>query len=155
MKTKKILFVLLALFLTAPVMRSQKSVDQLFNEFSKEKGVERVSIGKFTMKLVGLFEKDVKGVDGVEVFSFDECEKSVRDSLNSAIASLKDENYETMVSVNEDSERTKILVKVKDDTIRELVILTTGDDPAIIRIKGKIKPSDVDSVIINAKSDKK
>jgi len=155
MKTKKFLFVLLALFLTAPVMHSQKSVDQLFNDFSKEKGVTHVSIGKFTMTLVSLFQKDVKGVDGVEVLAFDECGQSVKDKLNQAIASLKDGNYETMVSVNEDSERTKILVNVKDDTIRELVVLTTGDDPAMIRIKGKIKPSDVDAIIKNNKPDKK
>jgi len=155
MKTKKILFVLLALFLTVPVMHSQKSIDQLFNEFSKEKGVTHVSIGKFAMTLVSLFEKDVKGVDGVEVFSFGDCRQSLKDKLNQAIASLKDENYETMISVNDDSERTKILVNVKDDTIRELVVLTTGDDPAIIRIKGKIKPSDVDAVIKNNKPDKK
>ena len=154
MKTKKILFVLLALFLIAPVMHSQKSIDQLFNEFSKEKGVVHVNVGNFTMTFVSLF-KDVMGVKGVEVFSFDECEQSVKDRLNQAIASLKDENYETMISVNEDKEHTKIMVKLKDDTIRELVVLTTGDDPAMVRIKGNIKPSDLDSVIINANSDKK
>jgi len=155
MKTKKILFVLLALFLICPVMRSQKSIDQLFNEFSKEKGVTHVSIGKFAMTLVGFFEKDVKRVDGVEVFSFDDCGQSVKDSLNQAITSMKDENYETMISVNEDKEHTKILVKMEDDAIRELVILTTGDDPALVRIKGKIKPSDVETVINNNKPDKK
>jgi len=57
MKTKKILFVLLALFLICPVMHSQKSVDQLFNDFSKEKGVTHVSIGKFTMTFINLLKK--------------------------------------------------------------------------------------------------
>ena len=155
MKTKKILFVLLALFLICPVMHSQKSVDQLFNDFSNEKGVTHVSIGKFTMTFINLFQKDVKGVDGIEVFSFGDCGQSVKDRLNKAIASLKDENYETMISVNEDSERTKILVNVKNDIIRELVVLTTGDDPAIIRIKGKIKPSDVNRIINKDKAENK
>jgi len=127
-------------------MYSQKSVDQLFNEFSKEKDVIHVSVGQFTMAMVSLFQ-DVMGVKSVEVFSFDECEPSVKERLNKTIAALKDEDYETMVSVNEDTERTKILVKVKDESIRELIVLTTGDTPAIVRIKGKIKPSDIENVI--------
>ena len=134
-------------------MHSQKKVDQLFNEFSKEKGITRVDIGKLAMTFAGLFT-DMMGVEGVEVMSFEECEQSVKDRLNRAIAALKDEDYETMVSVNEETERTKILVKLKDESIRELIVLTTGDSPALIRIKGKIKPSDIEKVIKENKSRK-
>jgi len=155
MKTRRVLFVLLALFLVSPVMHSQKTVDQLFKEFAKEKGVDHVGIGKFTMKLAGLLT-DVMGVDGVEVYSFDACEQSVKERLNKAITSLKDESYETMVSVNDEKDRTKILVKLKDETIREIVVLTTGgNDAALVRIKGKIKPSDFENVVNNNKSGKK
>ena len=64
MKTKKILFVLFALLLIAPVMHGQKSIDKLFNDFTKEKGVDHVSVGKITMTFAGLFT-DVMGVNGV------------------------------------------------------------------------------------------
>ena len=38
--------------------------------------------------------------------------------------------------------------RIDKDIIRELVILTTdGGDDALIRIKGKIKPSDIEKVI--------
>jgi len=146
MKTKKILLALLALILTCPVMHSQKNVDQLFKEFSKENGVEHVAIGKFAMTFARLFT-DVMGVTSVEVYSFDECTESVKNKLNRAIASLKDENYETVVSVNEENERTRVLIKLKDESIREIVVLATGDDPAMIRIKGNIKPSDVEKIV--------
>jgi hypothetical protein len=52
-----------------------------------------------------------------------------------------------MVTANERDSRTKVLVKIKEDMIRELVIFTTGNDNALIRIKGKISPSDLDRVI--------
>jgi hypothetical protein len=147
MKKKKKLLVLLAILLICPVvMHSQKSVDQIFKEFSKEKGVMRVEVGKFTMTLAGLFT-DVMGVNGIEVYSFEECIPSEKERLNTAIASLKDKNYETMVSVNEDRERTKILVKTDGETLSELIVLTSGAKPALIRIKGKIKPSDIENVI--------
>jgi len=150
MKSKRIVFIVLTFFCLCQAMHSQKSVDQIFKEFSKEKGVVHVGIGKFTMTLASLFT-DVMGVDGVEVYSLEECDSSVKERLNSAIASLKDRNYETMVSVNEEKERTKILVKTEGDSIRELIILTTGDDAALVRIKGKIKPSDIEKVIQNNK----
>ena len=153
MKTKKILLILLALLLVSPVMHSQKSVNQLFNEFSKEKGVIHVNVGNITMTIASLFT-DLMGVRGVEVYSFDECDQSVKERINSAIAALKDEKYETVVSVNEEKERTKILMKLKDESIREIVVLTSGDEPAMIRIKGKIKPSDIEKVINNNKSGK-
>ena len=153
MKTKKILFALLALLLICPVMHSQKSVDQLFKDFSKEKGIVSVGVGKFTMTLAGLFT-DVMGVKEVEVLSFEECEQAVKEQLNQRIASLKDENYETVVSVNNESERTKILMKLKDDSIQEIIVLTTGNSPAMVRIKGKIKPSDFEKVIDNNKAGK-
>ena len=134
-------------------MHSQKNVDQLFKDFSKEKGVEHVNIGKFAMTLAGVFT-DVMGVTGVEVYSFDECKQSVKDKLSRVIASLKDDDYEPLVSVNEDKERTKILMKLKDESIREIVVLTSGDSPAIIRIKGNIKPSDIEKIIKENKPDK-
>ena len=147
MKKKKKLLVLLAILLICPVaMHSQKSVDQIFKEFSKEKGVMRVDIGKFTMTIAGLFT-DVMGVNGVEVYTFEECNQSVKERINTAISSMKDAKYETLVSVNEDRERTKILVKTDGETLSELIVLTSGTEPALIRIKGKIKPSDIENVI--------
>ena len=146
MKTKKILFVLLALFFSYSVMQAQKSVDLLFSQFSKEKGVEHVNVGSFALKFANLFH-DTMGVTGVEVLSFDDCDKSVKDKLTKEIASLKDENYETMVSANEGNQRAKVLLKIKDDMIKEIIILASGDGLALIRIKGNIKPSDIDKVI--------
>ena len=146
MKSKKIVFIVLAFVCFSSAMHSQQSVDRIFTEFAKEKGVVRIGLGKFTMTLASLFT-NVMGVDGIEVLSFDECNPLVKERLNTAIASLKDNSYETMVSVNEETERTKILVKTDGNSIRELIVMTSGNDPALVRIKGKIKPSDIENVI--------
>ncbi|MDR2234226.1 MAG: DUF4252 domain-containing protein [Tannerella sp.] len=137
---------LTVLLLFCPTIHAQKSVDQLFNDFSKEENVQHVGIGGFTMTIAGLFH-DVMGVKGIEVLSFDECDNAVKERLNREIAALKDSRYETMISVNENKERTKILVKIEDELIRELIVVTSGDDPALVRIKGKIKPSDIEKIV--------
>ncbi|MDR0795648.1 MAG: DUF4252 domain-containing protein, partial [Tannerella sp.] len=110
MKSRKTLALLLAFICICPAMYSQKNVNQLFKEYSKEDGVTRVGIGKFVMTISGIFT-DVMGVDGIEVLSFEECSQSVKEQFSREIATFKDTKYETMVSVNEEKQRTKILVK--------------------------------------------
>jgi hypothetical protein len=124
------------------------TVEQLFRSFSKEKKTVHVKVGEFAFSIASIFE-DTRGVKDVEVFAFEECENDIKQRFNDAIKNLKDKSYETLVSTSENGERTKILVKIKDDIINEVVVLTGGDEPVLIRIKGKIKPDDVKSVVQN------
>ena len=133
--TMKRLLALLAILLISQVGYGQQKMDQLFNAFRGESDVTSVNIGNITMKLASLFTETM-GVNGIEILEFDNCAQEVKDS-----------DYETMVTANERDSRTKVLVKIKEDMIRELVIFTTGSDNALIRIKGKISPSDLDRVI--------
>ena len=136
----KRLLVLLAILLISQVGYGQQKMDQLFNAFRGESDVTSVNIGNITMKLASLFTETM-GVNGIEIL------EEVKDRLSTAIRNLRDPDYETMVTANERDSRTKVLVKIKEDMIRELVIFTTGSDNALIRIKGKISPSDLDRVI--------
>ena len=124
----KRLLALLAILLISQVGYGQQKMDQLFNAFRGESDVTSVNIG-------------------IEILEFDNCAQEVKDRLSTAIRNLRDPDYETMVTANERDSRTKVLVKIKEDMIRELVIFTTGSDNALIRIKGKISPSDLDRVI--------
>lgn len=142
----KRLLVILAIVLMSQAGYGQQGMDQLFNTFRGESDVTSVKIGKITMKLANLFTETM-GVDGIEVLDFSDCAQNVKDRLSSALKNLDDPDYETMVSSNENHSRTKVLIKIKEDMIREMVVFTTGHDNALIRIKGKIKPSDIDRVI--------
>jgi hypothetical protein len=116
----------------------ENTVEQLFKDFAKKKNTTHLKIGSFAMFLINIF-KDTKGVSNTEIFSFDECEKKVKDDFNEAIKNLKDKDYETVISTSENREITKVLLKIKDDYISEIVVICSGDDPAMIRIKGKIR----------------
>ena len=154
---KKIIFITLAAallcrpcFSEKHITLQQNTVDALFKNFATDKKVTHVKIGGFIMTLARTFT-DTKGVTGVEVFSFEECDNQVKEKLNDAIKKLKDSSYETLVSTTQDGERTKVLVKIKDDYIHEIVVIAGGNDPALVRIKGKIKPDDIQSVVDNNK----
>ena len=124
----------------------KNTVDALFSNFSKEKNVTHVKLGGFIMALASKFE-DTKGVTGIEVFAFDECDRSVKDKLNESINNLKDDSFESLFSTSQNGEKTRAFLKIKDDFITEIVIIAGGADPALVRIKGKIKPDDVQNVI--------
>lgn len=145
---------ILILILSCQAGYSQ-SMDKLFNDFANQKNVTRVTIGPFLMKISSLFTETM-GVKSIEVLSFEECGSTVKNDLRTAIKKLKDPNYETMVNSNEGGSRTKVMVRIDKDIIRELVILTTdGGDDALIRIKGKIKPSDIEKVKMDVESFKR
>jgi hypothetical protein len=122
------------------------TIERLFIDFAKEKNTVHIKVGGFTMALARLFT-NTKGVFGIEVYSFYECNREVKNKFNTAVKNLKDKSYETLVSTSKNGEKKKIFLKIKDDCISEIIVIAGGDDPALIRIKGKIKPDDIKSVI--------
>ena len=138
-------FVILALILICQAGNSQ-TMNDLFKEFSKIEQINHVKIGNITMKLAGMFTETM-GVNGIEVLEFGDCKREIKERFEQAIKELKDPNFETMVTSNEKGRRTKVLIRIENDMIRELVVLTSGSSNALVRIKGKIKPSDIDKVM--------
>jgi hypothetical protein len=130
-------------------VNGRNTVEQLFNDFSKEKDVIHLKISGIPMFLAGLFKSTggVKGVKGVELFSFGGCDKKIKKDFNEAIKKLKDNSYDTVITRSEKGKKTKILLKIKDIYVNEIVVMTGGNDPALIRIKGKIKVEDVNDVV--------
>ncbi|MDD2437816.1 MAG: DUF4252 domain-containing protein [Massilibacteroides sp.] len=137
---------IVVLIWSTQISYGQKNMNQLFDKFAKVENVSHMTMGNFSIKLAGLFT-DVMGVDGIEVLSLDECRKEVKTDFISAVKNLKDNGFETMVTSNEGNSRTRVLVRIDEDIIRELVVLTTGDSNALVRIKGKIKPSDIEALV--------
>jgi len=130
--------------------QQQQTVEALFSTFSKEEHITHIRLGGLIMTFARAFT-DTKGVTNVEIFSFEECDSQVKDKLNAAIKNLKDSAYETLISTTQDGESTKVLVKIKESIIHEIVIVTGGTNPAFVRIKGKIKPEDIQEVVKNNK----
>jgi hypothetical protein len=143
---KKIGFIGILLLACCMSGYGQKNVEKLFREFAEMKGVNKVTVGSITMTFAGLFT-DTHGVAGVEVFDLSSCTGELKKHFSDAVRSLKDFGFETMVNSNENGEHTKVLLRIQDDVIHELVVLTSGNSPAMVRIKGKIKKSDIEKIV--------
>ena len=139
-------FILMAFILISQYGFCQ-SIDNLFNEFSRTAHAETVNLGGFLTRLLKPIAKDLKGIDSIKVLDMDDCSDDAKQRFTQKAKKLKFNDYETLVRSNEDGESTKVLVKIKDESIRELVVITTGKDCCLVKIKGKFKQSDIDSFL--------
>lgn len=125
-----------------------QNINQLFAEFSDAPNVECVKLNKFAMTFVKPFisDKDMQGlkdIDSIQVLDLSGCSSDVKDRFTERVKTLKNEDYETLVRSNENGENVRVLVKMYKEEIRELVVLTTGGDISLVKIKGKFNQSDL------------
>lgn len=143
---KRIYLICLILFISSPWSFAQ-SIDRLFKEYKKVENVECVNVGGFLMSFVKPFCKEAAGVNSIQVIDLSSCTVDVKSEFTKKVKKLKDKDYETLVRHNEDGETTLVLIAIKKEEIRELIVITTGEDCTMVRIKGRIKQSDVDALI--------
>ena len=132
-----------------------QNVESLYNKFKDEKGVESVSVSPLLMKFARLFmdesEKSnpmIKGISSVRVLDLEDSPKDVVKRFNEEVENLSLNGYETWMQVREDGENVRIMAKMKEDVVRELLVLTTGKgDCALVMVKGKIRKEDIQAVI--------
>ena len=67
------------------------------------------------------------------------CSTSVKERFSKKINAQRIKDYETLVQVNDEGEKVHILAKSKNDVIRELLIVCTGNgDCTLVQLKGKV-----------------
>ncbi|MDR2498202.1 MAG: DUF4252 domain-containing protein [Tannerellaceae bacterium] len=139
-------FWILALLAALCLTVEGQSIDRLFKEFASADNNESVKLGRFMLTLAGAFT-DTYGVNGVEVISLEKADEAVKQRFAEAVGKVRDSGYELMIDARENKQRTRVMARMKADIIQELVVLSFGDNPALIRIKGSIKKSDIDRIL--------
>ena len=150
---KRLIFTMIVI--CACQMSFAQNTDAIYNEFKDVKGVESVSVSPLLMKFARLFMDNddrnnplFKGTHSVKVLDLEDCTKDIKKQFSQKVSQLEHNGYETWMQVKEDGENVKIIAKMEDQMIRELLVLTTGnDDCALVLIKGKIKQEDIQAII--------
>lgn len=86
-------------------------------------------------------------MNSIKVLCLEDCSSETLNKYREDIRQLKDSEFEPLVVSNKDGEQSKIMVKIKDNMIREMVICHVDDEVAVVHLKGKIKPEDVAQVV--------
>ena len=142
---RKMKWIFVAMLCIAQMSYGQ-SIEKLFNSFKDKEGANTVHVGGFTMKMASLFTENL-GVKSVDVLEMAGCSAETKQNFEQAIAQFNDPAFETVITSNETSGRTKVLFKIEEDRIREIVLYTTGNDCNLIHIKGNINPADIEKVV--------
>lgn len=151
---KKYLFILLLALGAAQTLQAG-NVNAIFREFKEESKAEYVSIPSFVMKLGKMFadkddaeDKLASKISSVKMLDLEDCNPDVKARFRKRLANLKDEEYETLMRVNDDGDKVRILMKQKKDTVKELLIVCEGDeDCALILLKGDFRLEDIDGLV--------
>ncbi len=78
-----------------------------------------------------------------------ECEDgNAGKSIQKSICELDPDTYQTLTSVTDDDETVQLIGKIRNDTVKELLIVVTdGGDATLIRLKGNFTKSDIQNII--------
>jgi hypothetical protein len=85
-------------------------------------------------------------VKSLQVMDLSDCDPEVKQRFSERVMEIDDSMYERFVQVNDSEESVRIFAKMDGDAIRELVVLTTGDDAAFVRIRGRFRMSDLNKL---------
>ena len=144
--------VAIALMIACQTTFAQSTKD-IFEEFGKEWNAESVSISPFLMNIGRLFmDSDTpeiaKSINSMKVLDLEDCSNKVKARFNEKVNNLQLKGYETMIQAIEDGEKVRILTRIENNTVRELLIVCTGnDDCALIQLNGKIKKEDIAELV--------
>ena len=130
-------------------MSHAQTVDGLFREFRGEENATCVNLPWLPLKLLGLFADDeagqiVKRISSIRVLEVSDCSREVQERLASKLQTLKMDDYEPLIVVKDEGSHVRMWGKMKDDTIKELVIGVSDDGDAVLcHIKGKLRLDDL------------
>ncbi|MBQ6433458.1 MAG: DUF4252 domain-containing protein [Bacteroidaceae bacterium] len=151
---KKNYFLTIAIAAILVGCRSSKTYSDIMNEFRSENGAEYFSVPTALLKIgtAAIPKSDggklARSISAVRVLDLSDCSQSVRNRFLNRIADANDEGYEPFVQTNEKDEQTRVLMRVDDEYVREILIASADRaDCQMVQIKGKIRLEDVQQIV--------
>ena len=142
-------YVMLFVMVLACQMGSAQGVSDLFSKYANAHNAESVNVSSLLIKFARLFAdgddaKVLKGINSIKILDLDECSTDVKSQFTADVDMLQTKGYEPLMEASKNEENTRFLLKMKDDVVNELLIVSGGsDDCALIQIKGKMTVQDV------------
>jgi hypothetical protein len=142
---------LLLLFVTLPVAAQNLSGTELYHKYSGTEGIVSLVIPGFIVRwgaslsdMEPEMREFVRNIGTVRILAVED--ESLNKNLNffNEVENHYDKStYSELMVVREKDSDTRILVDENDGIIRELIIITGGEDNAFISIKGKFTEDDL------------
>jgi len=90
----------------------------------------------------------IRKVKSMKVMDLGDCSASVKKRFSSKVSKLNRKGYEELMRINDGGEKVHILMKIRKDAIRELLVVCSGNDSCtLIQINGKFVKDDIDKLV--------
>ena len=147
------IFLSLLLLSAAVLPAGAQNVKSLYERYAGKPGAESVSVGQFWINLAKLVvafgqeetelsddETDIalKTLSAVRVADLSGCSEKVLAQFAEDVEKCELGGYVVLTEVHDDGDDARVLVRKEGDLITEMVVISAGEDPAIIQIEGKI-----------------
>lgn len=154
---KALLYLLL---FTITLTASSKTLDDIFNEFSKVPRAENIHFRKFIWSLIktstlgNTNNNFIKKISSMRILDLESCSSETKTEFSKQIESLDMEGYELLLKVKNNDDNVLILSKNKKNKINEFIIVSVND-PAIVKLKGNFTLKDLADVDLTYGTKKK
>ena len=153
MKNMKKYIAILALMIACQTGFAQ-STKTLFREFGQEERAECISLSPLLMGFARLFmdddesERMVKKINSIKILDLGECSEQVKSRFLRKVNRLDLQGYERVMQTKEDGEKVQVLLKMQDNAVRELLIISAGkENCSLIQLSGKIRQEDIAGLV--------
>lgn len=146
---KNITIISILMLFLATSCSYEPGISEAFTKYRFKDGVTTISIPGWVINVAASFgdldesEREIlDSIDKVRVMSIENDNLNAQINLHKEFYEKinKNNNYEELLVVRDDSESVTVFGRIEDSVIKEMVVLVGGDDNALIYVKGEIKP---------------
>ena len=150
---KRMLFLFVLTLCTAAISAQRDGLDNFFSRYSGLEGYTSVIINGSLFGLFAKIDDDpelnelANKITSIRVISTESGKEHPGVSFASELGNvIRRGGYEELVTVKSSDDDVLILVKTAGETIREILIVSSGDEEAVIHIKGSLRQRDIDNL---------
>lgn len=118
-------------------------IDTFYKDFANQPGAEGYKVGKFLLAMAKPLNKSLRGLDLIEMVDLGNCSSAVKQQFKKQVQQIDTTKYTKAVSESSDGSEVFVYMVVKDETIREILVVTQGEESGFVYMKGKLKPEDL------------
>ncbi|MFZ5939975.1 MAG: DUF4252 domain-containing protein [Bacteroidota bacterium] len=152
---KRSIFLFVALMATAGLFAQNSVIDKVFAKYSGKEGITTVSISPELFKLAAAMDEEsmkdedfpVEKVSALKVLAVEDpgAVQGV-DFFTEVLKDLNMADYKEVMTVQDGSDNVKMLMKTDGTKIFEFIILTGGEESALVYISGDFTMADLENV---------
>lgn len=153
---KKTVFSVVIFLMTISLFGQRDALDNFFNSYEGRDGYTCVVINGNIFGILKAFDDDPdldnldNKITSIRIVSREDEYRNDGSDFDSELRNVvKRGNYEELMRVRKSDENLQFLIRTQGNSVRELLIISSGENEAVIQIRGNLTREDVRKIAEN------